>query len=155
MALTLAPPPRPDRQSKRRASERLANKIRIQIADQPGEKPRRAQSQPVVARFGALLTLLPPGTRKANRFWVVRGWLRDGRRVEISSRTTDKKYALLFARELAAGYNAGEAHDRIAGGATSARGARARRGRVVAIEIARSPAEAALIEKWLRPRDPQ
>ena len=45
------------------------------------------------------LTLFAPGTRKGNRYWLVRG-LHDGRRYEMSTKTADKAAARQFLREL-------------------------------------------------------
>lgn len=44
------------------------------------------------------LTLCPPGSRKGNRFWIARGTV-CGRRVEVSTGTTDKIAAKRFAVE--------------------------------------------------------
>lgn len=43
-------------------------------------------------------TLFPPGTRKGNRFFVVRGKI-DGRDVEVSTKTRDETAARIFALE--------------------------------------------------------
>lgn len=45
------------------------------------------------------LTLFAPGARKGNRYWLVRGSY-DGRRIELSTQTTDKMAARRFLREL-------------------------------------------------------
>lgn len=46
------------------------------------------------------LQLIPPGTRKGNTFWLVRGTV-GGRRIEVSSQTRDETAARRFADELA------------------------------------------------------
>lgn len=46
------------------------------------------------------LKLIPPGTRKGNLYWIVRGSVRGGREVEVSTRTTDAGSAERFAAEL-------------------------------------------------------
>jgi hypothetical protein len=50
----------------------------------------------------AHLKLLPPGSR-SKRFWYVRGTVPDGRRIEVSTRTTDKRAAEQFRKALARG----------------------------------------------------
>lgn len=45
------------------------------------------------------LALIPPGTRKGNTYWLVRGQV-DGRRVEVSTKTRDQATAERFAAEL-------------------------------------------------------
>lgn len=47
------------------------------------------------------LTLIPPGRRKNNRFWLIRGTVK-GRSVEVSSKTTNKRAAERLAVELEA-----------------------------------------------------
>jgi hypothetical protein len=68
-------------------------------------KTRQIQETPagkfVFARFGATLTLLPPGAREANRFWMIRGKLSDGRRLEVSTKAAKKIHAVRIAFELA------------------------------------------------------
>jgi hypothetical protein len=91
----------------------------------------------------ASLTLLPPGTRKNNRFWMVRGTLRDRRRIEVSSKTTDETQAKRFARDLAARFGSSVTYDRLAETELS-------HDRGVVIELARNPKEMALIRKWIR-----
>lgn len=46
------------------------------------------------------LSLIPPGTRKNNRFWLVRGRDQHGRLVELSTKTQDKSAAKQFLRDL-------------------------------------------------------
>jgi hypothetical protein len=73
----------------------------------PGSGPALAGSRVVgrlfvFAPFGATLTLLPPGTRNANRFWMIRDTLSDGRRVEGSTKAAKTIHAVRIAYELAA-----------------------------------------------------
>jgi len=42
-----------------------------------------------------MLKLVPPGTRKGNRFWVVRG-RQDGHQIEKSTKTADRERAESF-----------------------------------------------------------
>ncbi len=51
------------------------------------------------------LKLWPPGSRKENPFYVVRGTI-DGRNIEVSTKTRDKAAANKFARELEREYRA-------------------------------------------------
>lgn len=45
------------------------------------------------------LALIPPGARKGNRFWIARGTV-NGRRIEVSTETTDEDAARRFAEAL-------------------------------------------------------
>jgi hypothetical protein len=56
----------------------------------------------VFAPFGPTLTSLPPGMRNANRLWMIRGPLSDGRRIEGSTKAAKKIHAVRIACELAA-----------------------------------------------------
>jgi len=58
--------------------------------------------------------LLPPGSRKDNPYWLVRGTLADGRHIEATSKTTDLDAAKAFARDVAAGHSQAEAWRRLA-----------------------------------------
>jgi hypothetical protein len=51
---------------------------------------------------GARLFLVPPGTRKGDPFWLVRGRLADGRHIEFSTKTGDRTRAAMIAHEVAA-----------------------------------------------------
>jgi len=58
--------------------------------------------------------LLPPGSRKDNPYWLVRGTLADGRHIEATSKTTDLDAAKAFARDVTAGHSPAEARRRLA-----------------------------------------
>jgi hypothetical protein len=78
----------PDRQSRRRATRALAAKVRGEL---------------LLVCFGGALKLLAPGSRNGNPFWLLRGSLRDGRRIEFSTKTSDRTRAVAIAFEVAAG----------------------------------------------------
>jgi hypothetical protein len=86
-----------------KAARALAARVREQLNPDGGF---------LVVAFGATLNVLPPGSRRDNRFWIVRGTLADGRRIEASSNTAERDAAERFARSLAAGHTTTEARRR-------------------------------------------
>jgi GNAT superfamily N-acetyltransferase len=47
-----------------------------------------------------LLKLIPPGSRKGNEFWLIRGTVPGHREIEVSSKTKDKSVARRLARDI-------------------------------------------------------
>jgi hypothetical protein len=98
MPLKIVAPVAPAQQDRRHTSRALAVRVHERHDSTGGF---------LVVAFGATLNVLPPGRRGGNRFWMVRGTLADGRRIEVSSKTAER-----FARSLVAGHSATEARRR-------------------------------------------